>query len=59
MILAHRFVWQLINGPIPDGHCVLHKCDTPACVNPEHLFVGTHSDNTRDMIKKVGGGKQL
>lgn len=50
--LAHRFMFELINGPIPKGLNVCHHCDTPKCVNPNHLFTGTHRDNILDSVKK-------
>lgn len=49
---AHRVSWELINGQIPDGMIICHKCDTPLCVNPSHLFLGTAKENTQDMISK-------
>lgn len=50
--LAHRFSWSLKNGDINKGLHVLHKCDNPACVNPDHLFLGTQSDNNKDCKSK-------
>lgn len=49
---AHRTSYALFRGEIPDGLCVCHRCDVPACINPEHLFLGTYKDNTQDAIAK-------
>lgn len=51
-IRVHRFSWELANGPIPEGLNVLHHCDNPPCVRPDHLFLGTQNDNVQDMVTK-------
>ena len=50
--MSHRFSWMIYNGQIPPGLCILHKCDNPPCCNPDHLFIGTHKDNSKDMVIK-------
>lgn len=52
-VLAHRRAYETAIGPIPAGLCVLHRCDTPACTEPAHLFVGSRAENARDRDAKL------
>lgn len=52
MLKAHRVSWELHRGDVPSGMFVCHSCDTPACVRPDHLFIGTAAANSADMVAK-------
>lgn len=49
---THRVSYEVFKGEIPEGMCVLHTCDMPPCVNPEHLFLGTPKDNAADRVQR-------
>ena len=51
-IYVHRWAWQQVNGPIPPGYLILHRCDNPPCYNVNHLFIGTQADNMADAQRK-------
>lgn len=57
-VKAHRISWEIHNGDVPDGLCVLHHCDNPPCVNPSHLYVGTRADNAHDRAVRKRGKEQ-
>lgn len=50
--MAHRIAFELVNGKIPDGHMIRHRCDNPSCCNPRHLEVGVALDNSRDCVER-------
>jgi hypothetical protein len=59
MVYAHRWAWENVRGAIPEGTEVLHECDTPLCVRPTHLRIGTHAENLRDMMRRGRGRGQF
>jgi hypothetical protein len=55
---AHRMSYRIHKGEIPQGMCVCHTCDTPECVNPDHLFLATNQENTADKVRKGRQSRQ-
>src|SRR3990170_5650036 len=58
IVVAHRVAWTLVHGPIPAGKQILHSCDTPACVRPDHLHLGSQRDNMREMVLRERSGQR-
>lgn len=52
LMLAHRWAWEQMREPIPADKLLCHHCDNPGCINPHHLYIGTHADNMRDMKER-------
>lgn len=52
VIAAHRIAYEISNGPIPEGLCVCHSCDVRRCVNADHMYLGTHTENIADRVAK-------
>ena len=52
MVAAHKVAWELEHGAIANGMKVLHRCDNPVCVRPDHLFLGSQAENIKDMVEK-------
>ena len=56
---AHRIAWMAVNGPIPEGGQVLHRCDNRACIRASHLFLGDNLDNVRDRVMRMRSARKL
>ena len=56
---VHRLSWMIYNGPIPDGKHICHHCDNKKCINPKHLYCGTHADNMKDVTARKRHPKHL
>jgi len=59
LVSAHRVAWMAINGPIPEGGQILHRCDNRACIRGTHLYLGDNDQNVRDRVMRLRSARKI